>query len=98
MTVHDHANTHLGFNLRKYKDKLLIKPAKSNVLAFVRNIKEIIKKNKATPAGKLIQILNPKITGWGNYYRHVVAKETFQQTDSKVYGYHPYSPLYQDQK
>ena len=59
----------LGFNIRKYSGKLLIKPAKQNVLGFIRNIREVIKKNKATSAGNLIGILNPKIRGWGNYYR-----------------------------
>jgi len=75
----------LGFNIRKYKDKLLIKPAKSNVLAFVRNIKNVIRENKATPAGKLIQLLNPKIIGWGNYYRHAVAKKTFEYVDHCIF-------------
>ena len=75
----------LGFNIRKYKEKLLIKPAKSNVLAFVRNIKSIIKKNKTATAGELIKILNPKIIGWGNYYRHAVAKKTFQYIDHCIF-------------
>ncbi|WP_440616904.1 group II intron maturase-specific domain-containing protein [Cysteiniphilum sp. 6C5] len=75
----------LGFNIRKYNDKLLIKPAKPNVLAFVRNIKAVINKNKATSAGELIQILNPKIMGWANYYRHVVSKKTFAYVDHCIF-------------
>ncbi len=74
----------LGFNIRKYNGKLLIKPAKSNVLGFMKNIREIIKKNKATAAGTLINILNPKLRGWGNYYRHVVSKQTFSYIHHKV--------------
>ncbi|WP_440994774.1 group II intron reverse transcriptase/maturase [Cysteiniphilum litorale] len=75
----------LGFNIRKYNDKLLIKPAKPNVLAFVRNIKAVINKNKATSAGELIQILNLKIMGWANYYRHVVSKKTFAYVDHCIF-------------
>jgi len=75
----------LGFNIRKYKGKLLIKAAKQNVLGFLRNIREIIRKNKATSAGDLISILNPKIRGWGYYYRHVVAKQTFSYVDHKIF-------------
>ncbi len=75
----------LGFNIRKYNGKLLIKPAKQNVLGFIRNVREVIKKNKATSAGELISILNPKITGWGYYYRHVVAKQTFSYVDHKIF-------------
>jgi RNA-directed DNA polymerase len=76
----------LGFNIRKYKDKLLTKPAKSNVLKFVKKIKEIIEKNKTTASGDLIAILNPKIRGWGNYYRHAVSAKTFSYVDYKIYN------------
>ncbi len=75
----------LGFNIRKYKDKLLTKPAKSNVLAFIRNIRGIIKKNSTMSAGNLIAILNPKIRGWGNYYRHAVSKKTFSYVDHEIF-------------
>ncbi len=75
----------LGFNIRKYNDKLLIKPAKQNVLAFVRNIKAIIKKHATMAAGDLIGILNPKINGWGHFYRHCVASNTFSYVDSQIF-------------
>ena len=74
----------LGHNIRKYNGKLLIKPAKPNVLAFLREIKGIIKKHKAMSAGELIGILNPKIRGWAYFYRHVVAKQTFSYLDHKI--------------
>lgn len=76
----------LGFNIRKYKcDKLLIKPAKQNVLGFLKNIRAVIKKNNGSTAYEVIRILNPKINGWGNYYRHVVAKRTYGYVDSKIF-------------
>jgi RNA-directed DNA polymerase len=74
----------LGFNIRKYKDKLLIKPAKQNVLKFVANSKEVIKKH-ARSAGDLIAILNPKLQGWGNFYRHSVANRVFNYVDSQIF-------------
>ena len=75
----------LGFNIRKYNNKLLIKPAKSNVLTFVRNIRAIIKKNPTMSAGNLITILNPKLRGWGYYYRHVVSSKTFSYVDCQIF-------------
>lgn len=54
----------LGFNLRKYKGKLLIKPSKSNVLSFLGNLRELIKKHATIPVNDLIKILNPKLRGW----------------------------------
>ena len=70
----------LGQNVRKYKTgkrhKLLIKPSKKNVTAFLEKVRDIVKANKPLPAGKLIAKLNPVIRGWVNYHRHVVSKKT----------------------
>lgn len=75
----------LGFNIRKYNGKLITKPAKRNVLDFVRNIREVIKKHAAVSAGDLIGMLNPKIQGWANFYRHKVSSKTFSYVDDKIY-------------
>lgn len=75
----------LGFNVRKYKDKLLIKPSKSNIKCFLRNIRETINFNKSAKTLNLIRLLNPKIRGWANYFRHVVAKQTFSYVDHCIF-------------
>ncbi len=75
----------LGFNIRKYGDKLLIKPAKASVKRFLVDIREIIRKSCATSTAELIGQLNPKILGWANYYRHVVAKHTFSIVDEHIF-------------
>jgi RNA-directed DNA polymerase len=77
----------LGFNILKYSNqKLLIKPAKENVLKLIRDMKGIIKDHTSIAAGDLINILNPKLIGWGNYYRHVVSKETYAYVDFQIYN------------
>lgn len=75
----------LGHNIRKYNEKLLIKPSKSNVKVFLANIRDIIKRAKATKTDDLINILNPKIRGWANYYRHVVSKAVFSKVDNDIF-------------
>ncbi len=76
----------LGFNVRKYKgNKLLIKPSKKSINAFLDNIRVTIKSNKAAKAENLIRQLNPKIRGWSNYYRHVVSKKTFSYVDNGIF-------------
>jgi RNA-directed DNA polymerase len=75
----------LGFNVRKYGTKLLIKPSKSSIKSFLASIKVEIKKGISTPTIQLIQLLNRKIIGWANYYRHVVAKETFNNVDTAIF-------------
>lgn len=75
----------LGFNVRKYKGKLLIKPSKKSVNALMDKIHDIIFSNKTITAGSLTELLNPIISGWANYYRHVVAKRTFTKVDHNVF-------------
>jgi RNA-directed DNA polymerase len=75
----------LGQNVRKYHGKLLIRPAKPNIAAFLEKVRGLITKHRQTPAGKLIQVLNPVIRGWARYHRHVVSKRTFSDIDSAIF-------------
>jgi RNA-directed DNA polymerase len=75
----------LGMNVRKYKNKLIIKPARNGVNRFLVKIRKVIKKNATSKTEELIRQLNPKIRGWGNYYRHVCSKETFRLVDHSIF-------------
>ncbi len=75
----------LGFNIRKYDKKLLIKPSESSVKKFTDELRESIKKlGNASTAG-MIANLNSKIRGWANYYRSCVAKVIFNNIDKVVF-------------
>ena len=75
----------LGWNFRKYDGKLLIKPSKKNVKAFLMEIRETVKGNKTAKQENLIRLLNPKIRGWANYHKGAVAKDTFAKVDHEVW-------------
>lgn len=75
----------LGFNIRKYEEKLLIKPSIPSVKKFSENLKETINKLGNTSTAKLIGSLNSKIRGWANYYRSCVAKAIFTDIDTIVF-------------
>jgi len=71
----------LGFNVRKYNGKLLIKPSLKGQKKLTEKLHEVVFSNKAAAQNKLIVKLNPVLTGWGNYYRHVVSKKIFSKMD-----------------
>jgi len=76
----------LGFNLRKYNGKLLIKPSKASIADFWLKIREIFRKCRAHNADVLISRLNPVIRGWSNYYRHVVSASIFQRLNHLIWS------------
>jgi RNA-directed DNA polymerase len=76
----------LGWNIRKYDNKLLMKPSKANIKAHLDKIHEVIKGNKTAKQINLIRLLNPVLRGWSNYHSHVVAKKTFDLDDAHVWS------------
>ena len=75
----------LGWNFRKYKGKLLIKPSQKSIKSIAQNLKTIVNKAKSWNQNKLIKALNPVIRGWANYHRHIVAKDIFGKLDSYLW-------------
>ncbi len=71
----------LGWNIRKYNGKLLMKPSKANVKAHLDKLRETIKANKSAKQSDLIRLLNPILRGWANYHRHIVAKRAYGRVD-----------------
>jgi len=75
----------LGWNFRKYKGTLLIKPSQKSIKSITQKLKTTVSKAKVRTQDELIKTLNPVIRGWTNYHRHIVAKETFKKLDSYLW-------------
>ncbi|MBW8309397.1 MAG: group II intron reverse transcriptase/maturase [Candidatus Paracaedibacteraceae bacterium] len=75
----------LGHNLRKFKDTLIIRPSKASVKAFLKDIRTCIKTNVSAKTENLIHLLNPKIRGWANYFRHICSSSTFRYVDHQIF-------------
>ncbi len=75
----------LGYNFRKYKGKLLIKPSRKSIGSITDKIRRTVKKAQAWTQDALIKALNPITRGWTNYHRHNVAKETFRDLDNYIW-------------
>ncbi len=75
----------LGHTVRKYGDKLLTKPSKSNFQGLLGKVKGCIQSSLAIRPEELIGKLNPILRGWANYYQYASAKRTFDRVDNKVF-------------
>lgn len=76
----------LGWNFRKYNNKLIIKPSKKSVKRFSDSISETVKHLIPAEQGLLIIKLNQKLRGWCNYHSTTCAKETFKTVDFMVFN------------
>ena len=76
----------LGQNVRRYGTKVLLKPSRKNVKAFLAKIGDVIQhKGGYLTAGQLIERLNPKIRGWALYHRHASSARTFARVDDVIF-------------
>jgi RNA-directed DNA polymerase len=75
----------LGFTIRRYGPKLLIKPSKAAVKRVRNRLATEMKALRGANASAVIRTLNPIVRGWAAYYRGVVSTETFQSLDHYVW-------------
>lgn len=75
----------LGATIRKFGGKLLMMPSRKSVKAFLSGIRGVIKAHAASPVRELIGLLNPRIRGWANYFRHLVSSRVFRKVDRAVF-------------
>jgi RNA-directed DNA polymerase len=75
----------LGFNLRRQRDKLLIRPSKAAVRRIRNRLAVEVRALRGSNASAVISKLNPIIRGWAAYYRTVVSSRVFQSLDSYVW-------------
>ena len=62
-----------------------IRPSKESQKQLLRKIKQILKSNRAVSQIRLINLLNPVIRGWGNYYSKVVSQDVFKRLNHLIY-------------
>jgi RNA-directed DNA polymerase len=75
----------LGFNVRRYRGKPLIKPSKAAVRRIRERLRTELRSLRGTNAQAVIKRLNPIIRGWAAYYRTQVSSETFSALDGYLW-------------
>jgi RNA-directed DNA polymerase len=76
----------VGWNFRKYRGKMLIKPSQEKRESVLRQGQGIIERSLSVPTGVLINKLNPVLRGWAEYHKGVVAKRRSQSSTTKFTG------------
>jgi len=75
----------LGFNVRRYNRKLLIKPSKAAITRLRERLAAETRRLRGLNAVAVITTLSPVIRGWAAYYRTVVSSEVFRSLDTYVW-------------
>jgi RNA-directed DNA polymerase len=75
----------LGYNVRRYHGKLLIKPSTTAVRQLRERLAAEVKALNGANATAVISKLNPIIRGWSAYYRNAVSSRTFSVLDDYVW-------------
>jgi RNA-directed DNA polymerase len=75
----------LGFNVRRYRAKLLIKPSKAAIRRLRERLASEMRTLRGGNAAAVIAALSPVIRGWAAYYRGVVSARLFGSLDSYMW-------------
>jgi RNA-directed DNA polymerase len=75
----------LGFNVRRYRGKLLIKPSMAAQRRIRERLRTEMRSLRGANAGAVIKRLNPIIRGWAAYYRGVVSSDIFHALDRHLW-------------
>jgi RNA-directed DNA polymerase len=75
----------LGFNVRRYGSKTLIKPSKAAQRRIRERLRTELRSLRGTNAQAVIKRLNPIIRGWAAYHRTQVASDVFNALDGYLW-------------
>jgi len=75
----------LGFNVRRYHGKLLIKPSAAALRRIRERLRTEMRSLRGANAGAVLRRINPIVRGWSAYYRTVVSSEAFTALDNYVW-------------
>ena len=75
----------LGFNVRRYGTKPLIKPSKAAQRRIRERLRTELRSLRGSNAQAVIRKLNPIIRGWAAYYRTQVSSEVFDALDHHLW-------------
>jgi RNA-directed DNA polymerase len=81
----DQGFDYLGFNVRRYRGKLLIKPSKAAIGRIRKRLAVEMHGLRGSNAPAVLVAIVPIVRGWAAYYRGVVSKEVFTALDDHMW-------------
>ncbi|MFI0418149.1 group II intron maturase-specific domain-containing protein [Spongiactinospora sp. 9N601] len=75
----------LGFEIRRFRGKLLTKPSKDALRRIRKRLSQEVAALRGANADALIAKLNPIVKGWAAYYRIGVSKRAFGALDAHLW-------------
>jgi RNA-directed DNA polymerase len=76
----------LGFNIRRYRGKLLIKPSAAALRRIRQRLRTELRALAGAQAAAVPHTLNPVVRGWAAYYHAAVSSEAFSALDRHVWA------------
>jgi RNA-directed DNA polymerase len=75
----------LGFGVRRYRGKLLIKPSKAAVRRVKKRLAEEMRRLRGSNVQAVLATVVPIVRGWSAFYRGVVSKQVFTSLDDHMW-------------
>lgn len=75
----------LGFNIRRYGSKTLIKPTKAAMRRIRQRLRSVVMGLRGSNTEAVLAALIPIIRGWSAYYRGVVSSRAFASLDAYMW-------------
>jgi RNA-directed DNA polymerase len=75
----------LGFSIRRYSGKLLIKPSKAAIRRIRQRLRTEMRSLRGSNAAGVLRAVNPIVRGWAAYYRGVVSNRVFSNLDAYMW-------------
>jgi RNA-directed DNA polymerase len=75
----------LGFNVRRYRGKLLIKPSKAAIRRIRSRLADEMRTLRGSNAAAVLATISPITRGWAAFYRGVVSKRVYASLDDYMW-------------
>jgi RNA-directed DNA polymerase len=75
----------LGFNVRKFNHKLLIRPEDGKVQSLLEKVRIFLDQHRGISFHVMLLKLNSIVRGWAYAYRHSIAKSRMSYADNRIY-------------